>query len=402
MPVVLTANFRVLTPLFLGGPDANVPDLRASSIKAMLRQWYRAADPAAIFAERQGEPRREDRLFGGAGDGAGQSPVLIRVTAERVPEFDWSMVRLDQYNEGRGTYARNGLKYLSYPFHMRGNEERTAFDVGSEFKISFVVPRARDGEQNAETVTSLRRAWIASLWLLGGLGSLGSRSRRGFGSLEISNWSELVNGSDWGEEAGRLPDLSSAKQAGEWQAAFWQGRTTVSNWFGSFDGDGRYLFGHPHLGRDTKLRLLDGRGGWSDALNAAGRRLQDFRVRRQPDYDNVKRALQTGGPLRRTPERAAFGLPLTFRYSSLRGANAQFVPSDPNKRRDRHASLLRLKVVKIGDRFHPLFLRLSGAVPGREPAARLQRTGRDQRGQEDLEPASGDLLDQFMSELARG
>jgi CRISPR-associated protein Cmr1 len=401
MPDVLTARFRVLTPLFLGGADPDTPEIRAASIKAALRFWYRAVDPAALYAERKGEPRLEDRLFGGAGDGAGQSPVLVRLTFdERLPKFDWGKVNLGQFNEGRGTYARNGLKYLSYPFHMRGNEDRRALDAGTEFDLRFVVPRRRKRADIKISDKAVRQAWLASIWLLGSVGSLGTRSRRGFGSLEITNWASLSGTSEWSEEAARLPDLCHSKDAEDWRTALLHGKTVISEWFEAFQNYEPHQFGHPHFGADATWQLLGGYREWTVAINAAGRRLQDFRVRRQPDNENVKRALQTGRPLRQTPERAAFGLPLTFRYGDL--GEAQFVPWDPEKTRDRHASLLRIRLARIGDRLHPLFLRLSGAVPGRDPKADLMRVGRGRRERENLEPTSGELLDQFMSELAKG
>jgi CRISPR-associated protein Cmr1 len=311
--------------------------------------------------------------------------------------FDWSKVNLDRFNEGRGTYARNGLKYLSYPFHMRGNQDRKALDAGTEFKLTLVVPRRRAPGDKQMHDDLVRRGWLASLWLLGGVGSLGTRSRRGFGSLEITNWATMTEPSEWSEGASDLPDLCKARDAEDWRTAFSRGQEIIGEWFESFQSYQHYHFGHPHFGPEVGWRLLSGYGDWAAALDVAGRRLQDFRVRRQPDYDRVKEALRSGRPLRQTPERAAFGLPLTFRYTSLKEARtAQFVPWDGKKSRDRHASLLRIRLVRIGDRFHPLFLRLSGAVPGQNPEATLVRA----RRHENLEPTSGALLDQFMFQLA--
>jgi CRISPR-associated protein Cmr1 len=401
MPVVLRANLKVVTPLFLGGADPDNPELRASSIKSALRQWYRAIAPEAVFAAEAGGPRNEDRIFGGSAERAGQSPIFLRVlTPAHVPEFDWSRVTLDRYNEGGGRQVRNGLRYLSYPFHLRGNDGRRAVDAGAEFTLVLLAPKKHDSLS-----LEIRRAWIASLWLLGAAGSLGSRSRRGFGSIEITNWASIAEASDWAEDAAALPDLSNPKNGAEWQARFQRGKESARAWFGSFQKYDKYRFEHPHFGAEAAYRLLGGFGDWPGALNAAGRRMQDFRVRRQPDYDNVKRALESGKPLVHTPERAVFGLPLTFRFSSLSDAGtAKFLPTDPERRKhlDRHASLLRVRLVRIGSRVHPLFLRMSGAMPGQDPGADLIRRQRGRGETENLAAASGTLLDQFMSELARG
>jgi CRISPR-associated protein Cmr1 len=145
--------------------------------------------------------------------------------------------------------------------------------------------------------------------------------------------------------------------------------------------------------------------GWEETLDAAGRSFQDFRVRRPPDYENVKQALGTGRAPANAPERTAFGLPLAFRYTSLGrdAGEAEFVPRRDGPERKRHASLLRIRVTRLGDRLHPLFVRMAGALPGTEPAADMLRRRKGERPERaELEPATTDLLDTFMNELSRG
>ena len=405
MPPVSKVKFRILTPLFLGGADQNVPEVRAASFKAALRYWHRAINPQAVFATSEEAPRTEDLLFGGAREGSGQCSVLLRVKANNLTRFEWERRILDQFNEGRGIHARNGLRYLSYPFHMRGNNEREGIKPEAEFEVHFVLASGGAGRDSRPFRQSVRRAWLASVWLLGSVGSLGTRSRRGFGSLEVTNWPAMSDDPEWSNDAKSLPDVWSAQNSVDWLAAFARGKETIANWFGSFNNYENIRFGHPHFGSNASWELLEGDTDWAAALNYAGRKLQDFRVRRSPDYEKVKEAMRTNQPLRLTPERAVFGLPLTFRYSSLKDAGeAQFVPSDPEKKKrlDRHASLLRIRLVRIGNRFHPLFLRLSGATPGQAPNGEMIRRLRGSSERETLAPASGDLLDRFMSHLRKG
>lgn len=406
---VAHAELRLITPLFMSGADQAVPELRAAALKSALRQWYRAADPRAVFAENKSGPRREDLYFGGAGDekrgAAGQSPLLLRLGSSRLPQFGWSDVNVNRFTEGQGKQARNGLRYLSYSLHFRENEGRRALAPGGAATLSLVLRRRAGAEQD---VVKLRRAWLSALWLLGNLGSLGTRSRRGLGSIAIVNWSNVALDEDWRADAAALPNLQRAENLQDWYAGFSKGMGSIESWFGRFE-EQKYKgvrFAHPHLGKGMTLALLGaGYARWEEALNAAGRRLQDFRVRRRPDYDNVKQTLATGQPLRVAPDRAAFGLPLTFRYSSLREAGeATFVPNrEGGKDRVRHASLLRIRIVKLGARYHPLFVRMAGAVPGSDPATDLLRKGRGQRDiRAELEPRAGDLLDTFMGTLSRG
>jgi CRISPR-associated protein Cmr1 len=101
----------------------------------------------------------------------------------------------------------------------------------------------------------------------------------------------------------------------------------------------------------------------------------------------VKASLQGRGLLQHTPERASFGLPLTFRYRSLGGLDLV------SKDGDRHGSLLHLRPALIGDKLYPLYLRLAGDVPGDKPAGRV-------RGhQGPLEPIKENAMDLFMKQL---
>jgi hypothetical protein len=100
-------------------------------------------------------------------------------------------------------------------------------------------------------------------------------------------------------------------------------------------------------------------------MNEAGRALQDFRQFSAPDYADVKDHLARRRPLEHPPSRATFGLPLAFRYRSLEGASAMFLPAPKGKKAgDRHPSLLFIKIVALGDTRAALFVRLDGAVPG--------------------------------------
>jgi CRISPR-associated protein Cmr1 len=391
----------------MSGANQDEPELRAGSLKSALRAWYRAADPRAILADRKHEARREDLFFGGAGDQkhgmAGQSPLLLRLSFDRLREFQWEDPKVNRFTEGQGKHARNGLRYLGYSLQLGEHKSRRAIAPGEKARLTLVEPRGRSKKLD---VTTNRRAWLSALWLLANLGSLGSRSRRGLGSVEITNWSSMALATDWREDAALLPDVQRAKGLKEWYAGFSSGMGTIEGWFGTFEPYEVRLgrrFGHPHLGKKMTLALLGaGHRDWMEALNDAGRRLQDFRVRRAPDYADVKGALETGKPLRTTPERATFGLPLSFRYSSLPAAGtAQFVPSsDGREVRERHASLLRIRLVRIGERLHPLFVRMDGATPGVDPAAELIVDRGRRRAS--LEPAPKDLLDDFMKHVSGG
>lgn len=322
-----------------------------------------------------------------------------------VPERRWSDFRPQRFNQGQGRGTRNGLIYLGYPFGMRDGE-RTAVAPGHRFKVHCTLPRPW---KDADDARALRRALVASWWLLGHFGALGSRSRRGFGSVALTGWN--VAGGDPADawpELDELPLTATIADPVAARRALDEGLARIRLWFGSeWSGagrDGRPR--HPHLGERARLSLIAASfapDAWDQALAAAGARMQDFRLRRAPDYELVKNHLlavkrQGGRFMSRAPDRVSFGLPLTFRFSSVSGPPVNLVAHDAKGggQFERHGSLLHLRLLPVGERLHPLFVRLDGAVPGQDPPAKVRNAGRP------LEPFATNAMDQFMDSLTGG
>ncbi|WP_315783314.1 MULTISPECIES: RAMP superfamily CRISPR-associated protein [unclassified Bradyrhizobium] len=386
----LTAEFEVLTPLFLGGADQSRAELRPPSFRGLLRFWYRAADPAF----RSWEPR----LFGGIGEGEGQGAVLLRITSRRPPQLvEWGSFRADRFKQGQGRDTRNGLVYLGFPFQMKDGGRR-AIATGHRFELRCLLRHAQGASDNEHV--QMQRRLAAAVWLLAHFGGAGSRSRRGFGSLALRNWSDA--GGDW-LELDRLPLVSEAASVQDARARLDRGLATIREWFGPWeqpDHAGQSPQ-HPHLGPSFRHALLDiSQTDWAQALAGIGGFMQKFRLRRAPDYQSVKDHLlaktgQGGSLLSAAPERATFGLPLTFRYSSIPRETAQLLPQGGEGQMplERHGSLLLLRLAAIGKQLHPHYVRMDGAVPGVTPRAIVRGTRRAL-----LEP-SRNAMDAFFDSL---
>jgi CRISPR-associated protein Cmr1 len=385
----ITADFEILTPMFLGGADQNKAELRAPSIKGALRFWYRALDPR--FFE------REPTIFGAGGEGAGQSLLVVRCREVEGAgdQKSFAGYNPDQFTQGRGTKATKGLIYLGYPFNMGKNTERRAINPGTRFSVSVSCHRAWKGAPE-DAQLPLRSA-LASLWALGHLGALGSRSRRGFGALALHAWRLTdAHGNELKcDDLRSLPLLSLTTSPSAWKTGALQAIDVFRRWFGSFKQEGDpEASHHPHVGKNVDLVIRkDGfQRDWRRAMVSLGTELQGFRQRKQPDYDRVKAHVQFmlkdgGQQIDRIPERAAFGLPLTFRFSSVpAGKPVTFTPV----RGERHGSPLLLRPVLIGGQLHDLFLRLSGDVPGVSSSGGVRGSSRP------LHRAETNLLDEFM------
>ncbi|MBF0108895.1 MAG: type III-B CRISPR module RAMP protein Cmr1 [Magnetococcales bacterium] len=402
----LKLSFEILSPMFLGGAEGKA-ELRPPSIKGALRFWYRAVDPdfnkiLTPTVRRQGRDHtirftREHRFMGGAGEGAGQAPFLLSVAPKPTPDTHWEWetetIR-KRFNKGQGRETRNGLVYLGYPFVMKGNENRTALAASTRFDLRCIIPRPMD--------SSWRQAFLASWWLLGHLGGLGSRNHRGFGSLVLREWQ--VEEGEFSELA-ELPLLANCRDEAQWRREFDATLERFRQWLGPAKSDTH----QPHLGQRFRIGPFLGAYQphlWDQALADCGLKLQTFRLRRKPDYERVKEQLialnkNTGQNMDRSPDRACFGLPLTFRFTSLPGMRqneVMFLPFDePGKTTlERHGSLLHLRLTRLGQKIHPFFLRLDGDVPGETPPAAIRFQGRP------LHPPATNAMDDFMNALATG
>ena len=162
----LKLTFEVSTPLFMGGASQSA-ELRPPSFKGLLRFWYRAVDPH--FKKPWGKNglrqiSRENYLFGGSTNGAGQSPFLLHIhSSGKLPVEHWDNGRAAKFNRGSRKNTQNGLVYLGFPFQMKGNQEQTAIQPGFVFTVRCLIPSMKNSEE-------LRRALLASWWCLSHLG----------------------------------------------------------------------------------------------------------------------------------------------------------------------------------------------------------------------------------------
>jgi len=365
IPLTIEMDFVFTTPAFLGNALQKA-ELRPQSFKGALRFWYRAIDAQLARPDNNkgndnkvANKVREDTIWGGSGDNFGQSKVLLRIPNSRKPSFwRWDRRQFERFTTGHGRNTRNGILYLGYPFGLGGNQERNALAQGTSFKLQAVIPRS--GSLEGWEIHAI----IASLWIFSVLGSCGTRSRRGFGSIQATGWRLLNPNREWEEAFDALPKPSEMDQPDRWKDGIQKACRQFRDWFGRFPSN----TAHPHIHEDFAPKVLDGFPLWQEALNHAGSKMQAFRHKYQPDYGLVADLLQHPAHGKTSPGRVSFGLPLTFRFGSgPYPGNVTFYPQilHPGyKVPNRFASLLFIKIVRFGTHYYPVFFRLEGALPG--------------------------------------
>lgn len=321
-----TFNFEVVTPMFIGGASPNgEAEIRPPSIKGLLRWWFRALG---------GSKEWESKLFGATGSQVKKrSPfkLVVNGMVQGTWSFDRSRYRRFE-KSGRCKDPRikiNGIVYAGYSLAL-GNNKRKAIPEGTKFSIHF-VPTPAMKKKEIDLVTAL-------FWVMGHLGGLGTRWRRGFGSLQL----------DRGEHIKEI----RARNPGEWVEEFQTHWSGVKEKLTGFAGK-------PFAGvwRLSKLYVWKRSfPSWEEALNGIATVMQEFRQSKNPDHDEVLNFLKGAKKLNSAPERTAFGMPLAFRFRNVRGT-ATFQPAD----HERMASPLIFHIAKLqNNRYLPMLVKLEG------------------------------------------
>jgi CRISPR-associated protein Cmr1 len=324
-------HLETVTPLFLGGADPRgEPELRAASFRGALRFWLRALLGGMIGDKNLDALHQAEAAVLGSTE-TGASPVVVRIhNLSGGAPIPFSAI-------GSG---KQGLAYLFFATRGTQNEpERKAIPAGSSFELEVSL---RAGAQDRD---ALPKAY-AALWLLTHLGGFGARSRRGAGSLQVTR----VQGN---APNSALPSLEiRASTPKQLQTELQEGLSKLRKGVGEstfVDCPSRFDVLHPNA---CKIWVVGKEFSyWEEALDAIGQRMQQFRNRRPPDYQNVKNAVQGKG-LTQPVERAAFGLPIVFYYRSLKGAKGTL----EGERHDRRASPLFIHVTRLSNRKYALVL----------------------------------------------
>ena len=326
----LELTVRAVTPVYLAGAEPNAPEWRAPSFKGLLRFWYRAFDPDFLF--------HEPALFGGAGGTHGQSPFLLRVDANGPPRrWGWDQAAVGRFDEGRGRNTKNGIRYLA----NMGLSDRQAIAPGAECTMRILYLRGdtgaggppRPARQSVAALSPRRRgesepARVRQLLArtMGAAGPVaGDRGSAVAGRLQGRRRRTFVPG----------PRAEDAAVAGVARMA--EERPEARRGAACVAAEPAH---RPGFGVGLPLRApsrVDSRPTdrthGPTALNEAGRTLQDFRVRREPDYSDVKASLSERRPPRRAPERATFGLPIAFPIPGRSGSGpVSGLPRNPGRR----------------------------------------------------------------------
>ena len=300
MAVEIEARFLVTTPLFGRGTDDNRPELRLPSFKGVLRFWWRALAWSRLQGDLAAIQREEDLLFGSAG--GGQSRLMMRLTAP----FDQNSVASGEVLKvpGQRGAVGEGARYLGYGVMEAFASTNRRTEAGQLIRACLAAPfaftvRMRGRALSDEEIKSVRDALVA-------LGSMGSRSRKGYGSLSLASllidgeetWRAPTTISDLNTAIGDLPRGAGPSGIPEYTALTPESRHVLASSSARqpmelLDLVGRELVRYRSWGRDG--RILGGQ--------------VESEQRFKDDHDLMKRSSQDRDA---HPRRIAFGLPHNY------------------------------------------------------------------------------------------
>ena len=353
-PFEVEIELDLITPAFLGGADKNAsPILRLSSLDGILRKWWRAWHSDLKI---EGLHKRESEIFGSIDTG---------VQLSFAPPFSGlHKLKTDNIQTGQEMEPwERSLAYLGY-----GPIEYTSTKQALWFGQSLLFRLFHNSYHAMEEI-------LKSLWLLCALGGIGSRNRRGWGSVMLKG--AIV------EKLGKLglPNLGKCQTIEDYVNSLNKGLlslVTKQNRQSAKDLE------WTSIGSDMDIIISSkpfAKG--KDALLDIGRKFQGFRSwdrrghfenKAGIDHDhtfdyfdtqlfgNEKDKNKATLPI---PERSAFGMPYTQSFSSLkRKLNSEKLPAitftpeweeNGNKTTGRRASPLFFKIVKIDTKSEQFF-----------------------------------------------
>lgn len=254
----ITLKVENITPIFIAGADQKYIDnegLRAPTLKGLLRWWFRALMGGMVPTDTLRS--FEEKIFGSTDK---KSPVRVLSFCDSQPSKINKIPSNLQDLWNKIPY--NNLQYLWFSIKL---QERLYYPEGTEFEV---ILRS-ENKYFLDLVAGC-------LWLLIYLGGVGSRSRRGAGSLKVKKVKSSSYNSVY-DFVFRGNNVSDAKNFME------ENLKRIFNNFKEYVNEKydppqnpQYF---PILSKSSaKITLLDHyNDNWKDALTKIGKDYRDFR-----------------------------------------------------------------------------------------------------------------------------
>jgi len=315
----IEATYRIVTPMFIGGADGSPSDgIRPPSFKGALRFWWRALNWGGC-KDLTELHKLEAELFGSAD--TGQGSFLLAVKLASLQTINAGEVHQEFKQNDASRYLGYGL--MGAFGANSGKLERGCISHNQTFTVQLRFKK--------EVVPSV----LDALKAIGLLGGLGSRSRKGLGSIAIESinvveddiiWAKPNTNAEYHREITKLFETVKFDSKQPPFSAF-SGKTRVDCLFeasssvGALNEYGKGMMMYRSWGKDGKVLRQPREGNFKG------------------DHDWSKKTM----PKDFHPRRVVFGLP--HNYGKFEDMHVE--PADHKRR----SSPLMFHVHQVGERF---------------------------------------------------
>jgi CRISPR-associated protein Cmr1 len=300
---------ETVTPMFLGNAHQEA-ELRAAPFKALFRYWWRVTQRAVpdVASLRS----KEGKIFGSAGDDESSGKSLFAIQVSYNPKFFRAdkkpFPKMESIPHPECEKSKNQVNPLNYLagmglIHFKEGIQHSYFEAGKPFRLILSFPENNEAE--IRPVLAMIKAF----------GSVGARSRNGWGSFSFNN------------KRLDIDKLSAdlTLHTGDWIVGF-------------LEKD------YPHcLGRDESgllVWLTDFQDNWFNAMKTLAHSYIQVRAGNVDDIGKLDPGHKTFA------DRHLLGIPLTNHSFGAWGNNM------------RHASPLHFVVHKVNGKYRGIILHL--------------------------------------------
>ncbi len=199
--------------MFISGANQQDAELRLPSIKGVLRFWWRTLVKKSFRDDIKLMHKEEAIIFGST---EAQAKVLMRLDVGKLNSVD-----VGEVLKANNKVVGDGARYLGYgvmeAFASRnkgteaGQLTRPCLEAPFEFSLSFVYHKSSINEEQSQAIQN-------ALKVMGLLGGLGSKARKGYGSINLLSlktnektiWTHPKNLSEYKQELASLIALTSS------------------------------------------------------------------------------------------------------------------------------------------------------------------------------------------------
>ena len=174
----LNLKVKVLTPMFLGGADGNA-ELRAAPFRAAIRYWWRVVVGVGNSSTLL---KNESELFGGVKIESVKSKVDVSVAGNvKVETPVFSLNKINHPEAEKAHCKVDGPGYLAGMGHYNFKKGFTKKAILPEQEFNLKVAYPHNNKNEIEKTLTLMNVF----------GTIGARSRNGFGSFIFTGFNNI-------------------------------------------------------------------------------------------------------------------------------------------------------------------------------------------------------------------